>query len=406
MKNSSIIILFTIALLKICKGGFDWDLFDIPHWSIDPDFNLNVSQLIKSKGYPVEDYTVQTPDGYLLSVQRIPFGRVKHYNPKFEKKVVFLQHGLLSSSNDWVINFPLQSLAFILADNGYDVWLGNIRGNTYSRHNVYFPSTSERFWNFSFSEMAKYDLPTMFDFTLNVTGKKQLSYVGHSQGTTSMFALLSEMPEYNEKVNLFIALAPVITVGHITTAIRYLAPFASDVDFLFNILGIGEFLPSGPVIKFLSEFVCDTKIKFICEDVIFLLCGTDHKQLNETRLPVYVSHTPAGASTKSIIHFAQMVNSKKFQKFDYGKKGNLLEYNQTTPPEYYPENITTKVALFWSENDKLADPIDVHLLEKRLPNMIYSTPVKLKEFNHLDFVWGVNASTLVYEGVLTLLENV
>lgn len=66
------------------------------------------TSLISSKGYPVEDYTVQTKDGYLLSVQRIPHGRVKSNSVK--KPVVFLQHGLLSSATDWVINFPSEAL--------------------------------------------------------------------------------------------------------------------------------------------------------------------------------------------------------------------------------------------------------------------------------------------------------
>ncbi|CAF0943055.1 unnamed protein product [Rotaria sordida] len=43
-----------------------------------------------------------------------------------------------------------QSLAFILADVGYDVWLGNIRGNRYSRAHVkYNPNHDEAFWDFS-----------------------------------------------------------------------------------------------------------------------------------------------------------------------------------------------------------------------------------------------------------------
>ncbi|GFY47479.1 gastric triacylglycerol lipase [Trichonephila inaurata madagascariensis] len=253
--------------------------------------------------------------------------------------------------------------------------------------------------------MAKYDLPAMIDLALNVTGQKELYYIGHSQGTTAAFALLSERPEYNTKIKLYIALAPVTTVGYITSGIRHLAPYVADVDFLFHILGVSEFLPSTPVMKFLSEILCDTEAKFICEHIIFLLVGTDYSQLNATRLGVYVSHTPAGASTQSIIHYAQMVNAKVFQKYDFGKKGNLLHYKQPTPPQYYVENITTNVALFWSKNDKLADDKDVHLLEGKLKSCVSSTCIKLPQFNHLDFVWGIDANTLVYEEVQILMKK-
>ncbi|KEP64491.1 UNVERIFIED_CONTAM: triacylglycerol lipase [Hammondia hammondi] len=49
-----------------------------------------------------------------------------------ERPLVFLQHGLLESSLNWVSG-GAESLAFLLVENGCDVWLGNNRGNEYVR---------------------------------------------------------------------------------------------------------------------------------------------------------------------------------------------------------------------------------------------------------------------------------
>jgi hypothetical protein len=55
-----------------------------------------------------------------------------------------------------VINGPVQSLGFILADQGYDVWLGNSRGNVYSRNNIHYTPDQNQFWAWSWDDMAKY----------------------------------------------------------------------------------------------------------------------------------------------------------------------------------------------------------------------------------------------------------
>lgn len=67
---------------------------------------------------------------------------------------------LTMKGNDF--DFPS---GYLLADECYDVWLGNARGNTYSRRHVIFDpdQDKEAFWSFSWNEMGQYDLPANFD---------------------------------------------------------------------------------------------------------------------------------------------------------------------------------------------------------------------------------------------------
>ena len=47
-----------------------------------------------------------------------------------------------------------------------------------------------KFWDFTFQDMARYDLPAAFTYINRITSKK-IHYVGHSQGTLIMFIALS-----------------------------------------------------------------------------------------------------------------------------------------------------------------------------------------------------------------------
>ncbi|CAN7978479.1 unnamed protein product, partial [Ixodes persulcatus] len=88
---------------------------------------------------------------------------------------------------------------FILADAGYDVWLGNSRGTIYSSHRT-LTRDDRQFWEFSANELAAEDLPATIDTVLKKTGKTKIQYIGWSEGGMILFALLSEKPEYNAKV--------------------------------------------------------------------------------------------------------------------------------------------------------------------------------------------------------------
>jgi lysosomal acid lipase/cholesteryl ester hydrolase len=76
--------------------------------------------------------------------------------------VVFLLHGILGSADDWIVHSKEDAPAFRLADKGYDVWLGNNRGNKYSlKHNSLDYMKHEDYWRFSFEEMGDHDARAM-----------------------------------------------------------------------------------------------------------------------------------------------------------------------------------------------------------------------------------------------------
>ncbi|KAJ8928191.1 hypothetical protein NQ314_019254 [Rhamnusium bicolor] len=370
--------------------------------NINPDDNLDVPQIIKRHGYPSEAHVVETDDGYLLKLHRIPGSQ----SGKRGDQPVFLQHGLLGSSADWILNGN-NSLGFFLADQGYDVWLGNSRGNTYSRGHVSLPIWSTQYWNFSWHEMGTLDLPSALYYVSNTTGKLgDIIYIGHSMGTTEFFVLSSVLPQIAKNVKLMIALAPAAYTTHIRSPIRYLAPFVSDLEWLAMHLGINELLPNNKIFRFLAYECEKHNSKKICENLLFVLCGFNRDEFNIEIIPTVVSHDPAGTSTKTALHYAQEVkNEGKFQQYDYGPAGNMIQYGTPTPPQYKLENIKRPIFLMYAENDILASAIDVQRLSRKLTNLVGMYKVPLDIFGHVDFIFGKDAYNLVYKPLLKVMRN-
>lgn len=122
-------------------------------------------------------------------------------------------------------------------------------------------------------------------------------------------------------------------------------------------------------------------------------------------MPVYMSHTPAGAASRQVIHYAQEYVSQKFRKFDHGKEKNLEIYGSEFPPDYNLTRISAPVVIHYSDNDWLVDPLDVERLYAEIGNPSGLFRVPMAEFNHLDFIWAIDAPTLLYDPMLALMEN-
>jgi len=391
-------MIVSCAILLVLVGGVNALL--------DPEIKMTTPEIINRWGYPAEEVNAVTDDGYILTMHRIPYGKD---GPSENRPVIFLQHGLEDSSVSWVINSPSQSAGFIFADAGFDVWLGNMRGNFYSRDHISLDPKSHDFWRFSFDEMVKYDLDTMINTALKKANQTSLYYAGHSQGTLTMFSKLSRDPDFHQKLRQAFMLAPVGHVKHIKGMLDILANILFDeLKFFYYLFGDGEFLPTGDLFTLISEYVCETYGGGIfCDNLMMMIMGVDSNQLNITRTPVYMAHIPSGTSTMNLIHWIQMVRSGKLVEYDYGNRwDNKKHYGTSDAPLYDLTKDEAEIYLYWSPTDWLADEKDIEeYLIPALQKKFVVENNKLIDFNHIDFLWGQRASGEVYYPMLETMKK-
>nr|XP_056706474.1 lipase member M-like [Euleptes europaea] len=359
---------------------------------MNPEQFMNVTEKIQYWGYPCEEYEVLTHDGYYLSLSRIPGGT---------KAAILLMHGLVTDGSVWVANLPNNSLGFFLADAGYDVWIGNSRGSSLSRRHQFLTIDEQEFWDFSLHEMGIYDLSAMADFILQKSGQEKIYYAGHAEGGTIAFVAFSVVPLLAEKIKMFFALGPAYTFTYSKSPLVQILRFPSAL--LKIIFGTKEFCLLSPRLKaFLARRCSYQPVDVLCKQVLLFFSGCNEKNLNQSRTDVYVSIFPDYTSVKNILHWSQLTKTGEFRYFDYGSR-NIEKYNQTVPPFYRIEEITVPIALWSGGQDLVCPPQEIMLLMSRITNLIHYK--HFPDWNHWDFIWGLDAAQRMYVEVLGLMEK-
>uniref|UniRef100_A0A8D8TGD5 Lipase 1 n=2 Tax=Cacopsylla melanoneura TaxID=428564 RepID=A0A8D8TGD5_9HEMI len=368
---------------------------------INVDFKiLNTTQLLQKWGLSSEIHQTTTEDGYILEIHRIV--------PKYANSPpVLIQHGICLASDSWVLRGK-EDLAIILHEQGYDVWLTNTRGNCYSKQHQYLNIKEEPYWDFSYHEHGLYDMPASIDHILAVTGRRSLSYIGHSMGTTMFYVMASMRPSYNQKVNLHIGLAPVAYSSRMKSVETVFKPFGQNVKWYekafkrYKRYELLERRLANPL-PILCE---DPLLRPLCYQISFLLLGPDIYQWPDKNIITAITaYFPAGTSFKTLYHFWQSVVSADFKAFDHGDIENMRRFGSFFPPRYNISAITAPIALFYSTNDYLSHPTDVRLLAYQLPNLVGMYKVPFPYFNHLDYVFARDSRSLLYDSVLCLLDS-
>eukprot|EP01105_Mastigella_eilhardi_P006422 TRINITY_DN17_c0_g2_i1.p1 TRINITY_DN17_c0_g2~~TRINITY_DN17_c0_g2_i1.p1 ORF type:complete len:480 (-),score=122.19 TRINITY_DN17_c0_g2_i1:61-1500(-) len=368
-----------------------------PEIAYEPDALRDLCGIVEDKGYPCERYSVATEDGYFLGLFRIPYGIA---GPSSERKpAVLLQHGVLDNAETWVLNWPKESLSYILADLGYDVWLGNNRGDQYSLNHATLNTNDTEFWNFSFDEMALFDLPAILDFVCNITGFDKIPMVGHSQGTSQVLAGLASSPHLASRLTAAALLAPVANVSNTKSPAEIIATL--HMDEFRKLFGDKSFCLLPNVAQDMERDFC-TLAPDICEGAMQLVMGWHEHSLNDSRMGVMGSYIPGSTSVENLNHWCQLVRDGQFKKRDMGStEKNIEKYGQDTPPIYDFSRIDPNLPLFFASGGKdlIADPLDVQHLIDDLPTVDLKW-MQLPQYNHMDFVWCKDAYADVYPYVV------
>ncbi|KAJ1947647.1 cholesterol esterase [Kickxella alabastrina] len=424
------------------------------------DFN-SFAEIMDFWSYPHEDYLVETHDGFILGTHRITGPRKlasaqnQETTPEHttnttntaaatataseshkRRPVVLFWHGFMLSSEcfvchpDWINILP-----FRLAEAGYDVWLGNSRGNKYSyKHMKYVPG-DERFWNFSIDEIANIDVPATIDYILNETGASSLTYIGFSQGTTQMFMSLSRNKQLNQKVEHFIALAPASTPrGFHNSIVDYFIKATPHMLYLL----FGRRRAMSLVYFWINLLPRDLYVSAL-DFCVGLLFGWKMRNMSQETKCIAYWHLYSYTSVKAIVHWMQIIRCGQLQMYDedppvypsiwskspsadadaaaiqvYGRhaedrhavpkagrrrqgqsSGALTHWNNTYPLK----NITTRVSLFHGGADSLSS-VDA-LLEEL--NVSLNESLCFSHYEHMDFLWADSVGTLVIPKVLAIL---
>ncbi|XP_063924317.1 gastric triacylglycerol lipase-like [Zophobas morio] len=374
------------------------------HCYVNPNVLASTPEMIKLNGYKYGTYKVVSEDGYTSLIFRVlPHDGGRNRQP------VILEHGVQVNSAVWTW-MGNRSLAFVLTDAGYDVWLMNQRDSGYTTHNKY-KTSDYKFWANSLDDVATKGVPAMLNTVATATNKSgSIIYIGHSRGSTLAFMYASENPKEAQKfLRGVVALSPIayLNPNLVVRVLCNLAPIIGKVLELLRISVINY--PVGLTIGF-YQTLC-TNLPYFCKLILLLTSGSVN-QFQPNDLLAFFSIFPISLSVMETLQYAQIYRSGKFQKYNYGKKQNLLKYQQQEPPLYNLGNFKLPIYMYYGKRDILIKEKSVKRIFKELGSTekrYSSAPVginkKKLQFGHNDFIWSKDIQELFYKDLLRTLSK-
>jgi lysosomal acid lipase/cholesteryl ester hydrolase len=248
-------------------------------------------------------------------------------------------------------------------------------------------------------EFAFHDIPDSINYILETTSAPSLSYIGFSQGTAQAFATLAVHPRLNDQVNVFIALAPAMSPAGLSNGIVDALVKASP-QVLFLLFGRRSILSSATMWQ--SILYPPIFVRTIDMGLSFLF-GWHARNISPSQKLAAYPHLYSFTSTKSVVHWFQIIRTKSFQMYDDDVQPviSLSSVSKYTKVAKFPtRNIKTPIVLVYGGSDSL---VDINVMLKELPSHTVAT--EIPHYEHLDFLWAREVDTLVFPHVFDALES-
>ena len=317
----------------------------------------------------------------------------KNQAPADGKPAVFIQHGYFDSADITVMNGPENSLAFYLANQGFDVWIGNARGNKFSRkHSTLNPDLNTTYWDFSFVERVEDDKANI-EYVRSATKQNKIGFIAHSEAAATMLTGLSQNSEwFKQRITVLITLGAVAKVDKMQSLLLRSLGITNIPISSIKLFGIHEFFYPNFMTKIWFSTICGY-IPQLCQFTSSTMSEGNTSVNDPASTRVYFGHYPAGISVKSLEHTLQCYQSGKFQYFDYGVEENRKKYQSDTPPEINLKTISgMKIGLFVGSYDLYGDEEDSKWLRDILGSNVvtYNT----YDYGHITYFVGKDMAYL------------
>ncbi|KAG4383111.1 hypothetical protein GLYMA_13G003000v4 [Glycine max] len=298
----------------------------------------------------------------------------------------------LHSNSEWPKSFS------VIRDTDGICKVAETQGYTCEEHKAY--------WDWSWDELARYDLPAFVQYVYNQTGQR-MHYAGHSLGTLMVLADLSR-GKLLDMLRSAALLCPIAHLNHVTSPVARTAAQSFIADPLYW-LGLREFIPNGDAASKLVGGICHILNLINCSNNLLTLITGPNCCLNSSAFNAYLDHGLPPTATKNLIHLCQMIRTAKIAKYDYGdQRQNMQHYGQRVPPLYDMTKISNEFPLFltYGRQDALSNVKDVQLLLNDLRDHDGNKLVVLftEDYSHYDFIMGVNVNQIIYDPMIVFFE--